>query len=127
MTSTQHRHSESIRRFVAVASRVPLLGEAMAVAFDFAEIKPLSAAADDIDGLKSWHRPDALIVDRDAGAEGSLDFARVRELPVPVQADAPRVFRSAAWEDVDTGSGPRPEMIRNVFAGVFFARGEAAR
>ena len=56
-------------------------------------------------------------------------FARENELPVlhvAVRENALHLFRSGAWEDVGNGSGPEPEMIRNVLAGVLFARGGVA-
>ena len=126
--STQLRPTERTRPFVAVVCAVPLLGEAMEFALDFAQVRSFSATGGDINGLLGWLRPDALIVDSAAGAEEALEFAREHELPVlhvSVQAHGLRLFRSGAWEDVGNGLGPEPEMIRNVLAGVLFARGRS--
>jgi len=129
MNSTQLWPTEKARPFVAVVCTVPLLGEAMESALDFADVRSFSAGAD-LTGLLGWLRPDALIVDSEAGAAEALAFAGKHELPVlhvSVQAHALRLFRSGAWEDVGSGSEPEPEMVRNVLAGVLFARGGVAR
>ena len=127
-SSTQLRPTERTRPFVAVVCAVPLLGEAMEFALDFAEVRSFSATGGDINGLLGWLRPDALIVDSEDGAQEALEFARENELPVlhvAVRENALHLFRGGAWEDVGNGSGPEPEMIRNVLAGVLFARGGA--
>jgi hypothetical protein len=129
-STTQLRPAERARPFVAVVCSVPLLGEAMEFALDFADVRSFSASGGDINGLLGWLRPDALIVDSEAAAEEALEFAREHDLPVlhvSVQEHALRLFRSGAWEDVGNGSGPEPEMIRNVLAGVLFARGGVTR
>lgn len=130
MTSTPLRPAERTRPFVAVVCAVPLLGEAMESALDFAQVRSFSASGGDLTGLLGWLRADALIVDSDAGAQEALEFAREHELPVlhvSVQEHALRLFRGGAWEDVGNGTGPEPEMIRNVLAGVLFARGGVAQ
>jgi hypothetical protein len=130
MNSTQLRPTEKARPFVAVVCTVPLLGEAMESALDFAHVRSFSASGGDINGLLEWLRPDALIVDSEASAAEALAFAGEHELPVlhvSVQAHALRLFRSGAWEDVGDGSGPEPEMVRNVLAGVLFAPGGVTR
>lgn len=130
MNSTQMRPTENTRPFVAVVCSVPLLGEAMEAALDFAHVQSFSAAGGDIKGLLGWLRPDALIVDDEACAAEALTLARELQLPVlyvSVRAHALRLFRSGAWEDVDSGSGPEPEVVRNVLAGVLFARRGAVR
>jgi len=114
MSSTQVRPSEHARPLVAVVCAVPLLGEAMESALDFAEVRSFSASG----------------VDSEAAAEEALEFASEHKLPVLlvlVQARALRLFRRGGWEDVGNGSGPEPETIRNVLAGVLFARGGVTR
>ena len=99
----------------------------MRSALDFAEVR--SFAASGTAGPVGRLHPHALIVDSEAGAEETVEFAREHELPllhVSVLAHALRLFRGGAWVDVGNGSRPEPEM-RNLLAGVLFARGGVAR
>lgn len=128
MSTTQLRPRERTRPFVAVVCVVPLLGEAMRSALEFADVQTFAARGGDLDGLLRWLHPDALIVDSDAGAEQAMPFAREHELPVvhiSVQEAALRLYRGGAWEVVGNGEGPTAEAIRNVVAGALFARAGA--
>jgi hypothetical protein len=129
MSSTQLRLAHKARPLVAVVCVVPLLGEAMESALDFAEVRSFSAADGDIAGLLRWMQPDALIVDSEAIAEQAVAFARERELPVvhiSVHDRLLRLYRRGAWEIVGSGEDVALETSRNVVAGVLFARGEEA-
>ncbi len=54
----------------------------MGSALEFAEVRSFSARGGDIAGLLHWLRPDALIVDSDAGAAEAAAFALEHDLPV---------------------------------------------
>jgi hypothetical protein len=130
MSSTFQLRPERPRPLVAVVCAVPLLGEAVRSALEFADVQTFAAAGGDLDGLLRWLRPDALIVDSHAGAAEAVGFARESELPVlhvSVQERTLRLYRGGEWEDVGNGSGPEPEAIRNVVAGAVFARGGVMR
>jgi hypothetical protein len=125
MTSTRLRHEGDTRPLVAVICSVPLLGEAMAAALDFAEVRTFAAGGGDVEGLLGWLRPDALIIDSEAGAEAALPYAREHDLPllhVSLQECSLRLFRDGEWEQASDRQGPTPEAIRNVVAGSLFAR-----
>ena len=130
MTSTHLRPESETRPLVAVLCSVPLVGEAMAAALEFAEVRTFAASGGDLEGLLGSLRPDALIVDSAAGAEAATVFAREYDLPVvyvSVRDRTLHVFRGGEWEQVSNGAGPTPEAIRNVVAGALFARGGPAR
>jgi hypothetical protein len=113
------------RPLVAVLCSVPLLGEAVGSLLDFAEVRAFSARGGDIGGLLRWLRPDAVIVDSEAGAAEATAFALEHGLPVlhiSVRDRELRLFRAGEWELVGNGEGPTPESIRNVVAGSLFAR-----
>lgn len=115
------------RPLVAVLCSVPLLGEAVGSALEFAEVSTFADRGGDVAGLLRWLRPDALIVDSDAGALEATAFAREHDMPllhVSVRDRALRVFRNGEWEVVGNGEGPTPEAVRNVIAGTLFARQE---
>jgi hypothetical protein len=129
MSSTQLRLAYKARPLVAVVCLVPLLGEAMESALDFAEIRSFSASDGDIAGLLRWMRPDALIVDNEEDAEEAAAFARDHELPVlhvSVHERALRLYRHGSWEIIGSGEGTTPTVIRNVIAGALFSREGAA-
>ena len=111
---------------VAVVCSVPLLGEAVGSALEFAEVRVFSDRGGDIAGLLRWLRPDAVIVDSEAGAAEATAFALEHGLPllhISVRARELRLFRQGEWEQVSNGEGPSPETVRNVVAGALFARG----
>src|SRR5258708_7577603 len=117
MSSTQLRLAHTARPLVAVVCAVPLLGEAMESALDFAEVRSFSTSDGDLAGLLRWLRPDALIVDTDGDAEEAAAFARDHELPVlhvSVQTGALRLLRRGAWQIVGSGEHATPTVIRNV-------------
>jgi hypothetical protein len=117
------------RPLVAVVCAVPLLGAAMTSALEFAEVHSFAARGGDIAGLLHWLHPDAVIVDNDASAADATAFAQKHDLPVvhiALRERALRLFRSGEWEVVTNGEGPTSEAIRNVVAGVLFARGAPA-
>lgn len=114
------------RPLVAVLCSVPLVGEAMSLALEFAEVRSFAAAGGDIVGLLRSLRPDALIVDNAALAEAVTVFAREHDLPVVhvcVRTRTLHVLRGGEWQQVSNGEEPTPEAIRNIVAGALFARG----
>ena len=122
--------SEAGRPLVAVVCSVPLLGEAVESALDFAEVRAFAERGGEIDGLLRWLMPDALVVDSDRSAEGAESYAGAHELPVihvSVRDRTLRLYRFGEWEDIGNGDGPTPEAIRNVIAGSLFARGGPVR
>ncbi len=125
MTTTHLRPSETTRPFVAVVCAVPLLGEAMRSALEFADVQTFAAKGGDLDGLLRSLHPDALIVDNADGAEQATPFAGEHDLPVVHLSLADRllrIYRHGAWEIVGNGEGPTPEAIRNAVAGALYAR-----
>lgn len=129
MSTTQLRPSERTRPFVAVVCDVPLLGEAVRAALEFAEVQTFAAGGGDIDGLLRWLRPDALIVDSDASAEESAAYAREHGLPVlhvSVHDRELRYCRGGVWSHVGNGEGPTVDAVRNVIAGALFPRAGVA-
>ena len=126
MSTTQLRPSERTRPFVAVVCDVPLLGEAVRAALDFADVQTFAAKGGDLDGLLRAVRPDALIVDSEEGAEASVAYAREEGLPVlhisVHERPELRFYRGGAWTHAGNGEGPTEEAIRNVIAGALFAR-----
>jgi hypothetical protein len=118
------------RPLVAVVCSVPLVGEAVASALEFAEVRSFSDRGGDIAGLLRWLRPDAVIVDHEGTAKEASAFALEHPLPVvhiDVREQDLRLFIGGAWEYVGNSEGASPEMIRNVVAGALFARKEQAR
>lgn len=121
---TQLRPSERTRPFVVAVCDVPLLGEAVRSALEFAHVQGF-AGGGDIDGLLRAVRPDALIVDNASAAEAATVFAGENGFPVvhiAVQERLVRVFRGGRWELTSNGDGPTAETIRNVVAGALFAK-----
>ena len=97
----------------------------MAGALEFAEVRSFAASGGDLEGLLASLRPDALIVDSEAGAVEAAPFALEHHLPllhVSMRDRELRLFRGGEWELVGNGEGPTPEAIRNVVAGSLFAR-----
>ncbi|MGD0714494.1 MAG: hypothetical protein ABSB24_09955 [Gaiellaceae bacterium] len=126
MTAVGVPGTTDTRPLVAVVCSVPLLGEAMGSALEFAEVRAFSARGGDIGGLLRWLHPDAVIVDSEAGAAEATAFAIEHDLPVlhiSVRDRELRLFRGGEWELIGNGEGPTPESIRNVVAGSLFARG----
>ncbi len=126
MTSLPLRPEARTRPLVAVICSVPLLGEAISSALEFAEVRSFAAAGGDVAGLLGWLRPDALIVDSAAGAESAREYARDSELPVihvSLRDHTLHLLRGGEWERVSNGDGPTPEALRNIVAGALFARG----
>ena len=124
-STTQLRLSKRTRPFVAVVCDVPLLGEAMRSALEFADVQTFAARGGDLDGLVRWLRPDALIVDNASSAEEAATFAHEHDLPVlhiSAQDRTMSLYRSGAWERIGNGEGPTAEAVRNVVAGVVFTR-----
>lgn len=127
-SAAELRPFERTRPFVAVLYDVPLLGEAVRSALEFAEVQTFAAAGRDLDGLLRWLHADAIVVDNVAAADEAAAFAREHELPVvhlSVEERVLRLFRRGAWHVVGNGEDPTPEAIRNVVAGALFARGSA--
>jgi hypothetical protein len=113
------------RPLVAVVCAVPLLGEAVESALEFAEVRSFTARRDTA-GLLQWLRPDAVVVDSEDDALAASEAAG-DELPVlhiSVRDRSLRLFRRGTWTQVARNEGPTPESIRNVLAGALFARGE---
>lgn len=129
MSSTQLRQTEKTRPLVAVVCAVPLLGEAMRAALEFADVQTFAASGGDLDSLVRWLRPDALVVDNPESADEAATFAREHDLPVlhvSAQWREMSLYRDGSWERIGNGEGPTPEAIRNVVAGVLFSRGSGA-
>jgi hypothetical protein len=130
MSSNQLRPVVRTRPLVAVVSVVPLLGEAVRSALEFADVETFTPRGGDVEGLLHWLNPDVLIVDSEAAAEEARAFAGEHELPIlhlSVQDRVLRLYRSGAWETVNhREDGPTPEGVRNVVAGALFARPGAA-
>ena len=129
MNASELRTEKRDRPLVAVVCGVPLLGEAMQAALDFAEVRLFSEKGGDVAGLLEWLRPDAVVVDTEGGAADATPFAIAQQRPllhVGVRERALRLFHHGEWQDVANGEGPTPEIIRNVVAGALFAR-EGAR
>jgi hypothetical protein len=125
MSSTQLRSPDRTRPFVAVVCDVPLLGEAMRAALEFADVETFAAAGGDLDGLLRWLRPSALIVDSRDRADEAAAYAREHDLPVlhvSVHDSELRFYRAGVWEHVSSGDRPTVESIRNVVAGAIFGR-----
>jgi hypothetical protein len=125
MNAAQLRPTGSGRPLVAVVCSVPLLAEAVSSALDFAEVRAFSGDQGDTAGLLRWLRPDAVVVDSDCNADEAAAFALERELPVvhiSVREQTLRVFHGGDWTVVDSGEDPTPGVIRNVVAGMLFAR-----
>jgi hypothetical protein len=125
MNSAHLRRSEHALPLVALVCTVPLLGEALMSALDFAEVRSFSASGGDVSGLLQWLRPDAVVVDHEDSAESAATYAAVDNLPlvhVCVRNRTMRTFRNGAWEAVASPEGPTPEAIRNIIAGALFAR-----
>ena len=129
MSSTHLRPSERTRPFVAVVCAVPLLGEAVRSALEFADVQTFAARSGDLDGLVRWLQPDVLIVEDEADATEAEAFARDHGLPVlhvSVRDPVLRLCRRGEWEHIGNGDAPTPELIRNVVAGALFARAGVA-
>ena len=125
MTVSTFGELDRTRPLVAVVCAVPLLGEAMSAALDFAEVRAFSERSGDVEGLLRWVRPDAVVVDSDCGADAAQRFADGKSLPVLhicVRTDELRTLRDGEWHNIGNGEGPTPEAIRNVVAGALFAR-----
>lgn len=130
MSSTQLRPKDDGRPLVAVWCSVPLLGEAVDFALEFAEVRSFASSGGDLAGLLRWLRPDAVVVDNEEGAADATPFAREHDMPllhVSVRDRSLRVYRAGEWEQVGNSEGPTPEAIRNVVAGALFARGGPVR
>jgi hypothetical protein len=110
------------RPLVAVLCSVPLLGEALAVALDFAEVRTFTSRGDGVAGLLAWVRPHAVVVDSAGDAQEAAQYAAGGNLPVihiQVHERALRLFRGGEWQDIEDGA--TPESVRNVVAGALFA------
>jgi len=130
MKVTQLRPAQTTRPLVAVVCAVPLLGEAVGSALEFAEVHTFSDRGGDVAGLLRWLQPDAVVVDTEKTAIEASRYARERDLPVihlELRDHELRLFRGGLWEVVRNGEGPTPEAIRNVVAGALFARGGPVR
>jgi hypothetical protein len=129
MTAPHLRPSERLRPLIAVVCAVPLLSEAMESVLEFAEVRAFSGRGGDVGGLLQWLRPDAVVVDDEANAEGAAAYAAEREILVVhicVRSRELRLFHRGTWNVVSNGDGPTPEIIRNVVAGTLFARERGA-
>ena len=127
MNDVQPRPGDRARPLVAVISAVPLLTEAIRASLDFADVQAFAADNGDAAGLLRWLKPDAAIVDSDEAAREAARFAVDADLPllhISVRDEGLRLLRNGAWENISNGDGPTPEEVRNVIAGVLFARQE---
>ena len=125
MSATELRPNGNERPLIALVCSVPLLVEAVSAALEFAEVRAFSGDHGDTAGLLRWLRPDAVVVDSERDANEAAAFALERGLPVvhlSVRAQTLRVFHQGSWTMVGSGEDPTPEVIRNVVAGMLFAR-----
>jgi len=130
MKVTQLRPAQTTRPLVAVVCAVPLLGEAVGSALEFAEVHTFSDRGGDVAGLLRWLQPDAVVVDSERAASEAATYARERDLPIvhlELRDHELRLFRAGRWEVVGNADGPTPDAIRNVVAGALFARGGPMR
>jgi hypothetical protein len=118
------------RPLVAVVFSVPLLGEALESALEFADVRSFSGKGGDILGLLRSLRPDAVVVDREDVALDAARYALEQTVPIVricVHDRALFVFKNGDWSPVPSDGDPTPEVVRNVIAGALFARtGDAA-
>lgn len=116
------------RPLVVVVASVPLLGEAVEAALEFAEVLAFDAGRGDVAGLLRWLEPDAVVVDREPLALEAAAFAAQSELAVLHLAVREgrllRLDEGGGWELVEA-EGASPETLRGVLAGALFARGGA--
>lgn len=88
------------RRLVALACRVPLVGEGVASAFDgLAAVERVPAGADTLTVLR-WLRPDVLVVDSEEEAQRAIPHARETGLTlvhVLLRERRLRVLKSGRW------------------------------
>ena len=125
MSASELRPAGNGRPLVALVCSIPLLAEAVTSALEFAEVRAFSGDQGDTAGLLRWLRPDAVVVDSDREANDAAAFALERGLPVvhiSVREQLLRVFHGGDWTVIDSGEDPTPEVIRNVVAGMLFAR-----
>jgi hypothetical protein len=125
MSTSELRPARNGRPLVAVVCSVPLLAEAVTSALEFAEVRAFSGNRGDTAGLLRWLRPDAVVVDSDRDAHEAAEFALEHALPVvhiSVREQTLRVFHGGDWTVIDSGEDPTPGVIRNVVAGMLFAR-----
>ncbi len=116
------------RPLVVVVVSVPLLGEAVEAALEFAEVLAFEAGRGDVATLLRWLDPDAVVVDNEPTACEAAAFAAGSELAVLHLAVREgrllRLDESGGWELVEA-EGASPETLRGVLAGALFARGGA--
>jgi hypothetical protein len=125
MTSTQLRPSKGDRALVALVCSVPLLGEAVQSALDFADVRTFTGRRGTT-GLLEWLHPDAIVVDNDDDALAARAYSVARDVPVvhiSMSGKGLFVLRGGRWEHVNGDDGPTLEAVRNVVAGALFARG----
>jgi hypothetical protein len=125
MTTAHLRLAEGGRPLVAAVCSVPLVGEAVRSALEFAEVRIFTSQRDTAGLLRSL-KPDVVIVDSDADADDASVYATETDVPVlqiSIREPSLRLFHKGEWEHV--GEGPTPEAVRNVVAGTLFARGGA--
>jgi hypothetical protein len=112
------------RPLVAIICSVPLVGEAIRSALDFADVKSFTGKRDTA-GLLQWLKPDVVIVDSESDAREASAYATENDLSVLhicVRERSLRLLRHGEWEHIAEGEGPTPEAVHNVVAGILFAR-----
>jgi hypothetical protein len=127
MTSATASTSE--QPLVAVVCAVPLIFEGLREALAQVARVQFFPAARGTAGLLRWVRPDAVVVDDEAGAEDASVFARENELPlvhVSVHDREVRIYSNGVWLTADNGigdgGGPTPETVRDILAGSLYGR-----
>jgi hypothetical protein len=124
MTTAHLRLAEGGRPLVAAVCSVPLVGEAVRSALEFAEVRIFTGQRDTAGLLRSL-KPDVVIVDSDPDADEASAYAAetdVSVLQISIRDRSLRLFRNGEWEQVGDGEGPTPEAVRNVVAGTLFSR-----
>jgi hypothetical protein len=111
---------------VAVICAVPLVFEGLREALGQVARVQFFPAARGTAGLLRWVRPDAVVVDDEAEAEGVSIFAAELDLPlvhVSVREQQVRIYSKGVWLSATNGSNdPTPETVRDVLAGSLYGR-----
>jgi hypothetical protein len=124
MTEAHLRLVDGGRPLVAALCTVPLVGEAVEAALDFADVRTFIGRRDTA-GLLQWLKPDAVLVDNEDDARAASGWAGATGralLHLSLRHGTLKIFRDGGWEPVESDGGPTPEAIRNVVAGSLFAR-----
>lgn len=127
MTETHLQHFEETQPLIAVVCTVPLIGEAVLSALEFADVRVFQSGTPDIGGLFRSLRPDGMVVDSGAAAREAADFALDEDRPlihIGIRDRTLRLLMNGAWRTLAIGGDPSAEAVRNVLIGALYARTE---